>query len=186
MSQRILLGSKSPRRRELLSAVGIQYEIADIDCDEDFPADMAHELVAAFLAEKKSIAFTGNLENSILITADTIVSIGNEILNKPENLEEAKLMLGKLSGHKHIVYTGVCIRNSVHKVVFTDATNVYFKPLAESDIEYYVNTFKPFDKAGSYGIQDWMGYTNISGIEGDYYNVMGLPINKVYEALQQF
>lgn len=182
----ILLGSKSPRRKELLKGAGIQFTLVNIDSDEDFPEEMAGEKVSEFLAIKKAEAYTGNLENKILLTADTTVYLEGEIINKPLNEADAIAMLTKLSGKMHSVFTGVCLRSKSKEISFTDKTNVYFKVLTKDEIEYYVKKFKPSDKAGAYGIQDWIGYIGVTKIEGDFFNVMGLPVNRVYDELKKF
>lgn len=182
----ILLGSKSPRRKELLKGAGIQFTLVNIDSDEDFPEEMAGEKVSEFLATKKAEAYTGNLENKILLTADTTVYLEGEIINKPLNEADAIAMLTKLSGKIHSVFTGVCLRSKSKEISFTDKTNVYFKVMTKDEIEYYVKKFKPSDKAGAYGIQDWIGYIGVTKIEGDFFNVMGLPVNRVYDELKKF
>lgn len=182
----LLLGSKSPRRQELLKGAGIEYTLVNIDSDEDFPDDMDKEKVAEYLAIKKAQAFKGNLEKKILLTADTTVYLEGEIINKPVDEADAIEMLTKLSGKMHTVFTGVCLRSKTHEIAFTDKTNVYFKVLTQEQIVYYVQNFKPLDKAGAYGIQDWIGYIGVTKIEGDFFNVMGLPVNRVYDELQKF
>jgi len=181
----ILLGSKSPRRQALLKDVGILFTSVNIDSDEDFHESMNPELVAEYLAIKKSNAYVEKLENQVLITADTVVFLDQQIINKPQNKAHAINMLQKLSGKKHTVYTGVCLRTESQIFSFTDKTNVYFKVIAQEEIEYYVSHFNPFDKAGAYGIQDWIGYIGIAKIDGDFFNVMGLPINRVYDQLKK-
>ena len=182
----LLLGSKSPRRQELLKGAGIEYTLVNIDSDEDFPDDMDKEKVAEYLAIKKAQAFKENLEKKILLTADTTVYLEGEIINKPVDEADAIEMLTKLSGKMHTVFTGVCLRSKTHEIAFTDKTNVYFKVLTQEQIVYYVQNFKPLDKAGAYGIQDWIGYIGVTKIEGDFFNVMGLPVNRVYDELQKF
>jgi len=181
---KILLGSKSPRRQELLKNAGIQFTLVEIDCEENFPESMPLEDIAEYLAIKKSNAYANNLTGSVLITSDTTVIVDNKILNKPENEDQAIQMLMLLSGRMHRVLTGVCLRTDSQQMAFTDTTNVYFKDISQSEIEYYVSNYKPLDKAGAYGIQDWIGYIGISRVEGDFFNVMGLPINRVYEMLK--
>ena len=181
----ILLGSKSPRRQELLKGAGIAYTLVNIDCEENFPDSLPLDKVAEYLAIKKSMAYCEELEDNILLTSDTTVLLDNLILNKPQNEEHAKQMLRLISGKMHKVYTGVCLRSKYRKIAFTDITNVYFKEIDESDIAFYVSNYNPLDKAGAYGIQDWIGYVGISRIEGDFFNVMGLPVNRVYESLKQ-
>jgi len=180
----IILASQSPRRKHILKEAGIDFESRVKDTPEDFPLDMPSREVPVYLAKKKAEAFRSELKpNELLITADTVVILGREVLNKPSDKEEAVKMLQKLSGKKHEVVTGVCMTTSTKQVYFSDLTNVYFSNLLESDIEHYVNTCKPFDKAGGYGIQEYIGYIGIEKIEGSYFNVMGLPVKELYEEL---
>ncbi len=183
----IILASKSPRRRELLARAGIPFRILSKDTPEHFPAGMDPIEVVLMLCTKKATAFEHELENkkAIVITADTIVVCEDEIINKPEGEEGAVTMLSRLSGKSHIVHTGVCIRHHHHNITFYDTTKVVFRALTESEIRYYVKHYKPYDKAGAYGIQEWIGYVGITGIEGSYPNVMGLPIHRVYEELSK-
>jgi len=185
---KIILASKSPRRQFLLKELGIDFKI-DISqsIDEDFPHNLKAEEIALFLAEEKAKAFEGKLaDNEVVITADTIVWINNHVLNKPQSHNEAISMLKKLSGNMHQVLTGVCLFSNFKKKTFFANTNVFFKVLTDSEIEFYLQNFKPFDKAGSYGIQEWIGYIGIERIEGSYFNVMGLPVQKLYAELNQF
>jgi MAF protein len=181
----IILASGSPRRQQLLRETGLDFMIRTKDTPEDFPMDMRPEKVAAFLAEKKALAFQEDLNDEIVITADTVVIVDGQILGKPVDAQEAEKMLQMLSGRKHEVITGVCILSKEKKIVFDDTTKVHFKKLKEQDILYYINTYHPFDKAGAYGIQEWIGLTGIEKIEGSYFTVMGLPVHKVYEHLQE-
>lgn len=183
----IILGSKSPRRKELLEGLAIPFETRTKEVDESFPNDIEQNKVAKFLAEKKCSAFVNELkENDIIITSDTIVLCDGEILGKPKDEQNAFEMLTKLSGTSHQVITGVCIKSAKKTVLFSDTTKVWFKPLTPEEIKYYIKYHKPFDKAGSYGIQEWIGYIGIEKIEGTYFNVMGLPVNLLYEKLQDF
>ncbi|MCO4820004.1 MAG: septum formation protein Maf [Bacteroidetes bacterium] len=182
----LILGSKSPRRKALLAQMDVEFETFTIDADESFGSDIPVSEVAVFLANKKSSAFSGRLHKKLLITSDTTVLCGNEILNKPADAKEAQVMLSKLSGNSHIVNTGVCLRTEEKSASFYVETEVTFKPLTDEEIEYYINTYKPFDKAGGYGIQEWIGMIGISSINGCYYNVMGLPIHKLYTELCTF
>lgn len=184
----IILASKSPRRQFLLKELGIEFKIdTSNSIDEDFPQNLRAEEIALFLADEKAKAFKGKLaDNEIVITADTIVWIDNQVLNKPENHNDAVSMLKMLSGKMHQVLTGVCLYSNFNKTTFFANTNVFFKVLTDSEIEFYLQNFKPFDKAGSYGIQEWIGYIGIERIEGSYFNVMGLPVQKLYEELTQF
>ncbi|NUM32471.1 MAG: septum formation protein Maf [Bacteroidetes bacterium] len=182
---KILLGSKSPRRKFLLKSTELKFKTVNIDSDEDFPANLKYQKVAEYLAIKKSKSFNGNLKGKILLTADTIVWLEGKIINKPLDYNNAVKMLSELSGKKHYVFTGVCLRSEKNQISFTEKSIVYFKNLNEKQINHYIKKYKPFDKAGAYGIQDWIGLTGISKIEGDYFNIMGLPINRVYEYLTE-
>jgi len=184
----LLLGSKSPRRRELLKALGLHYSLVEIDVEERYPSHLQGADIARYLCELKADAFdTAHLPaDSILVTADTIVWLDGKYIGKPADKEEAVEMLKQLSGKQHSVFSGICLRSSTRKVVFHAHTLVNFRELKTEEIEYYVAHHKPFDKAGSYGIQDWIGYIGITGIEGCYYNVMGFPVQMFYEELEKF
>jgi septum formation protein len=181
----IILASQSPRRQALLKAMNVDFQVMVKPVDESFPPHVPIEKMAEYLAEKKAEAFNfAELpKDATLITCDTTVIVDNEILGKAETSEEAKAMLNKLSGRKHLVMTGVCIKTATQKTLFSETTTVYFKPLTAEQIDYYVQTCNPFDKAGAYGIQDWIGIIGIERIEGCYYNVMGLPAARLYDAL---
>lgn len=185
INKNIILASKSPRRQELLKGLGLSFEIKTKEIDEDFPNTIDASNVAAFLAQKKAEAFELSIDE-ILITSDTTVLLTDRILNKPQNIEEAIEMLQSLSGKTHEVCTGVCIKSTDKEVTFSDFTSVTFKQLSLDEIEYYIKHFQPFDKAGSYGIQEWIGFVGIEKIEGCYYNVMGLPLSKLYQELLEF
>ncbi|MGZ3863046.1 MAG: Maf family nucleotide pyrophosphatase [Bacteroidia bacterium] len=181
---KIILGSSSPRRQQLLKDAGFDISIRPINADESFPGNLKAEQIALYLCEKKASAFPDKLNNGeVLITADTIVWIDDIVLNKPGSEFEAKQMLQLLSGKMHRVYTGVCLTTNNNKISFTDETKVFFRNLTEAEILFYIENYKPFDKAGSYGAQDWLGLVGVDKIEGSYFNVMGLPVHKVYEAL---
>lgn len=183
----IILGSASPRRKELLAGLDLDFRIVKINADESFDKEMELHRVPVFLAEKKSLEYDGELkEKEILITADTVVIIQDEILNKPSNKLESFEMLKKLSGNRHEVVTGVCIRSKNKTKSFSDLTAVHFNELSDEEIEYYIKKYQPFDKAGSYGIQEWIGYVAIYGMEGCFYNVMGLPLPRLYHELKLF
>lgn len=184
LSRPILLASNSPRRKELLSGLGLQFEVRVKDVHEDFPANLLREQVAEFLASHKADAYVDELQNEILITADTIVCLGERILNKPADASEAFAMLRALSGTHHEVITGVCILTKNSKTIFHDVTKVYFKKLSDEEINYYIEHYQPFDKAGAYGIQEWIGKIGIEKIEGSYFNVVGLPVQKLYTYLK--
>ena len=185
---RIILASNSPRRRELLSGIDVKYEVRTLpDIDESFPASLPHEEVAEFLACKKAEAYLPALkEDELLITADTIVVLDGMILGKPHNKHEAVDMLRNLAGKRHRVITGVCLTTSHRQQRFSDVAYVTFSTLSNEEISYYVSRYDPMDKAGAYGVQEWIGYVAVEKIEGSYFNVMGLPIQKVYQALKQF
>jgi len=187
-NKKILLASKSPRRQELLKGLDIDFDIADIiDINEDFPTNLKAEKIASYLSELKAQAYLKNIkENEILITADTIVWHSNKVLNKPKNRTEAYKMIKALSGDNHMVFTGLSISSKEKQKTFVSCTKVYFKQLTDNEIYYYIDTYKPFDKAGAYGIQEWIGYIGIEKIEGSYFNVMGLPVQKLYDELLIF
>ncbi|MEZ4936480.1 MAG: Maf family nucleotide pyrophosphatase [Crocinitomicaceae bacterium] len=181
-----ILGSKSPRRKELLEKLGLKFRLEAKEVEEIYPEDLDSQRVPLFLAELKSKAFESLRENELVITSDTVVIFQNEILGKPSNKREAQETLSKLSNQWHEVVTGVCLRTTDKKVSFTDTTRVKFKALREEEINFYIDNFHPFDKAGSYGIQDWFGVTCVDRIEGCYFNVMGLPVRLIYKELEQF
>jgi septum formation protein len=184
----LILASGSPRRQYLLKELGLDFDILLPDVEEHYPEGLTPVEIAVYLAELKSGSFDASCFSgeTILITADTIVSIGDEILGKPGNYQEAVCMLQKLSGRKHDVITAVCLRSAGRRKTFHVLSSVYFKELSMKEIEYYIENFHPFDKAGSYGAQEWMGYIGISKIEGSYFNVMGLPLKELYEELLLF
>lgn len=183
----ILLASKSPRRRELLAQLGIPFSFVDIDIDEHIATPLPASQVAESLALLKAGAFSAPIaEDQVLLTADTVVVHREQVLGKPHSRQEAVTMLQSLSGCAHQVYTGVCLRNARRTVSFTECTQVHFRPLAMNEINYYVDKYQPFDKAGSYGIQEWVGMVGIERIEGCFYNVMGLPVSRLYTELQRF
>lgn len=183
----LLLASKSPRRRELLSHIGWPIKFVDIDVDETLDTPVAAPCVAETLARRKAEGYTSILaSNQVLVTADTVVVHNEMVLGKPHNHEEALFMLQNLSGATHQVYTGVCLKSNSQQIGFTECTNVVFKQLSLSEINYYIDNYKPYDKAGAYGIQEWIGMIGIERIEGCYYNVMGLPVARLYKELQRF
>lgn len=184
---KLILGSKSPRRKELLSLLGFSFEVRTKETDESFPETLNCSEVALYVAEKKVTALFSDLtEDEVLICSDTIVVIDNQILGKPIDQADAIKMLEKLSGREHSVITGVVISSLEKRVSFSVTTKVFFNTLSREEILYYIDNFKPFDKAGSYGIQEWIGYAAIQSIEGSYNNVVGLPTHEVYQALKQF
>jgi len=185
--KKIILGSASPRRQELLRSIINDFEIKISDLKEKYPKNLKGKEISEFLAIQKSDVFSIKIKtNEILITADTIVIKGERILNKPENKTEAKEMLAFLSDSEHKVITSVCLQDQQKKLVFSSITKVFFKPLSDVEINYYVEKYKPLDKAGGYGIQEWIGLIGITKIEGSYFNVVGLPIEKLYQKLIQF
>ena len=182
----LLLASKSPRRRQLLTDSGFSVDFVDIDVEEDFDVNLKAQAIPEYLAQKKSRAFTQQLQaNEILVTADTIVWINDHVLNKPNTIEEAKTMLMELSGNKHTVYTSVCLKTHTNEHVFSEASEVYFNDLTEEMIDYYLSVYSPLDKAGAYGIQEFIGYIGIQKIVGCYYNVMGFPVSRLISELNQ-
>ncbi|MDO9511180.1 MAG: Maf family nucleotide pyrophosphatase [Bacteroidales bacterium] len=184
----IILASQSPRRQMLLAGLDIPFTILVKNTNEEFSNELNAESAALHLAERKSMAFIASElpHNYLLITADTVVSLRGTILNKPQDKDEARKMLQDLSGNHHTVFTGVCIRTSDRMESFCEASEVHFRQLTDAEIDYYIDTYKPYDKAGSYGVQEWIGYTSISRIQGSYFNVMGLPTQKLYEVLKHF
>jgi len=178
----IILASQSPRRQDLLSDLGITFEVITKPTKEVFPTKMNPHLIPEFLANKKSSAFHPKGEE-VIITADTVVIHNNNVMNKPKNKEKAKEMLSNLSSSRHEVVTGVCIHQENKQFSFSELTKVQFKALSKSEIDYYVNNYNTSDKAGAYGIQDWIGKIGIKSIDGCYYNVMGLPLQTLYNYL---
>lgn len=192
-TKRIILGSNSPRRRELMTGIGIPFTVDTGNTfEEKFSPETPHSLIPTLMSEGKSQGFHRPLEDDeVLITADTMVLLHDRgdkspILGKPHSRNEAVAMLLELSGRTHEVITAVTIRSNGRKDTFSDSTMVTFKPLTDEEINYYIDNYRPFDKAGSYGVQEWIGYVGISGIQGSFYNVMGFPTHKVYEHLQAF
>ncbi len=182
---KIILASKSPRRQMLLTEAGIDFTVKPVDIIEDVQINLSVDEIAQHIAEQKAKQFPYLKENEIVITADTTVIINDTILGKPIDEEQAKQMLSSLSGKSHHVTTGVCIKDRHQMVSFSDTTFVQFKTLTDREIDFYIKNYEPYDKAGSYGIQEWIGMIGITRIEGSYFTVMGLPIHKVYEALQK-
>lgn len=180
----IILASKSPRRQELLTLMGLNFKVELKEVDESYPEDLEPAEIAVYIAEQKAKAFVA--EEAIVITADTIVAINGEILGKPKDVAQAREMLRKLSGQKHEVFTGVTIAKNNKIESFFDQTTVYCRVVTDEEIDFYIQNYQPFDKAGSYGVQDWWGNTVVQRIEGSYTNVMGLPTEKLYQALLRF
>ncbi len=182
-----ILASKSPRRQALLKSLGMKFEVVSIEVDEKYPGNLEKEEIPVFLAGLKSKPYLKCLkEKDLLITADTIVWLDGEVLGKPRSIREAVETLQKLSGREHQVISGVCLTSLNKQVSFYATSNVRFKRLSLSEIEYYVSEYKPFDKAGAYGIQEWIGYIGITHIDGSFYNIMGLPVQQLYSQIQDF
>lgn len=182
---KIILASQSPRRKELLSSLELIFESFTKSIDESYPQKMEPTSVAKFLSEKKSNEYTIK-DNEIIITADTIVIHKNNILNKPKDKMQAARMLRLISGSSNNVMTGVCVRSNNKQISFAESTQVTFDALEESEIQFYIEKYNPLDKAGAYGIQDWIGKIGVKNINGCYYNVMGLPIHRLYQELKRF
>lgn len=183
----IILASKSPRRQQLLSDLGLRFTVQSMDVPEEFPEGLGMTEIPVYLAELKANAFRPQLQqNQLVITADTIVWLNGEVLGKPADYEDGFRMLKGLSGKKHEVITGVCLLSAEKKVSFYALTDVWFKSLTDEEIHYYLENYRPYDKAGAYGIQEWIGYVGINHIEGSFFNVMGLPVQSLYEHLKNF
>ena len=185
---RIILASNSPRRRELLAGLGLEFEVRVLQgIDESYPATMPALETAEYIAAKKAAAYQSQMaDDELIITADTVVIVGDEVLGKPADADEAHAMLLKLSGRTHQVVTGVCLTTRQQSSHFSVRTDVTFKSLTDDEITYYIEKYKPYDKAGAYGIQEWIGYIGCTGLHGSYYNVMGLPVQRIYTDLQSF
>ena len=184
----LILGSQSPRRRELMAGLDIPFSCVTIDADESYPADLKAGDIPMYISRAKARAYVGELQdNDLLITSDTIVWLNGEMLGKPQDEAEAKAMLACLSGQTHEVYTAVCFADKNGELeTWVDCTRVTFNTLSEEDIDYYVTKYHPLDKAGAYGVQEWIGYVGVTRMEGSYFNVMGFPICHVYERLKKY
>lgn len=183
----LILASQSPRRQELLRGLELPFTVRSLNTDESFPENLKHAEIAEYLARIKGLAFGNSLSaNEIVITADTIVWIDGKVLNKPNDEVEAIEMIQQLNGKQHDVITGVSLRSSAKQVVFHDVAQVYFAQMPPETIQHYVHKYKPYDKAGAYGIQEWIGYVGIERLEGSFYTVMGFPTHKFYLELQKF
>ncbi len=184
----IVLASGSPRRRELLGGLGINFRVACLsNIDETYPSDLPTNMVAEYLSKKKAEAYRKSLtDKQLIITADTVVITDRKILGKPTDAADASRMLKALSGAVHQVVTGVTVMSAAKTVSFSATTNVRFATLSDEEIDYYISHYRPFDKAGAYGIQEWIGYIAVEGIDGSYFNVMGLPIQKLYTVLKSW
>ena len=186
-NHKIVLASKSPRRQELMKGLDISFEVRTMEVDESFPPALQREEIPLFLSKLKAQAFLPEMKaNEVVITADTVVWVNDHVLNKPEDRDEAIAMVNELSGNQHVVYTGVTITAKDRALSFYDETKVYFEALTQEDIEYYIDKYQPYDKAGSYGVQEFIGYMGINKLEGSYFNVMGLPVHQVYKKLMEF
>lgn len=185
---KVILASNSPRRKELLGSLGIDFEVRTLQgIDESYPSTLRGEDIPMHISTKKAEAYRATMaDNEMIITADTIVYDNEKVLGKPRDREDAVRMLRQLSGHAHEVITGVSILTKNHTVQFASTSKVYFVALTDEEINYYVDTYKPFDKAGAYGIQEWIGFVGVTRIEGSYFNVMGLPIQRLYTELKNF
>ncbi len=182
---KLVLGSKSPRRQALIKELGFPVEIRTKEVEEIYPEDLPASDVPEFLAKLKASPLVESLkDDEILVTSDTIVVLNGEVIGKPADAEAAKHMISQLSGNAHTVITGVCLTSKGKRHTFSSKTNVFFSELSTEEIDHYVDTFKPMDKAGSYGIQEWIGYIGVSRIEGCYYNVMGLPLHDLYRNIK--
>jgi len=185
-NKEIILASKSPRRQTLFKELGLDFKVEVREVEEVYPPELAGREVPVFLAALKSEAFGELADNQLLVTSDTVVVLDGKVIEKPKDAKDAKRMLKQLSGKTHKVFTGVCLRDGQKRSSFSSKTEVEFKELSNKEIQYYVEQFQPFDKAGSYGIQEWLGYIGIKGINGCYYNVMGLPLSKLYKELMEW
>lgn len=184
---RIILASRSPRRQQLLSELGLKFDVVIKDFEETYPENLDGSQIASYIAREKARLFVDEIAgNEIVITADTIVWCNDMILGKPVDNDDAFRMLKAISGNTHKVITGVCILSSHHEKVFSVSTKVFFNAISDEAINYYIENFKPFDKAGAYGIQEWIGLTACSRIEGSYFNVVGLPVQRLFQELQSF
>tara|TARA_B110000037_G_scaffold142260_1_gene160952 strand:- start:18788 stop:19366 length:579 start_codon:yes stop_codon:yes gene_type:complete len=182
----IILASGSPRRQQLLKDLNLDFSIQLKEIEENFPSNLKGSEITDYLAKLKSTPFQKLKKNDILITSDTIVWLHNKAIGKPKSKIEAIEIFNKLSGNMHQVITSVCIKTTQNIKIFNDTTNVFFKTLTDEEINYYIDNFSPYDKAGGYGVQDWIGYIGVEKIEGSFYNVMGFPIHKFYQEMLKF
>jgi septum formation protein len=184
----IILASNSPRRRELLAGLGIDFEVKVLpDINESYPHSLPVVDIAQYIAREKAAAYRPLMRaNDLIVTADTVVIAGDEVMGKPADAADARRMLRKLSGKVHQVTTGVCLTTLTKQRDFSVTTHVSFKMLTDEEIDFYINRYKPFDKAGAYGIQEWIGYIGVTGLQGSYFNVMGLPVQRIYTELAAF
>lgn len=185
---RVILASNSPRRKELLGGLGIPFEVRTLQgIDESYPDGLGGEEIPVYISNKKAEAYKAAMaDDELIITADTIVYNNGKVMGKPKDLEEAKVMLRDLSGHEHYVITGVSVVTKDKTENFSSISEVHFAQLSDEEIDYYVENYHPLDKAGAYGIQEWIGFVGVSRLEGSYFNVMGLPVHKLYNVLKNF
>ena len=185
---KIILASNSPRRKQLLAGLDIPFEVRVLqNIDESYPHNLPVSEIAEFISRKKASAYLQTMSSDeLVITADTVVILGQQVMGKPHDETEAKHMLSALSGHTHQVTTGVTLSTHNRQLCFSVTTDVTFKKLSSDEIDYYVSTYRPTDKAGAYGIQEWIGYIGVTALQGSYFNVMGLPVQRIYEALRTF
>lgn len=185
VTMKLILSSNSPRRKELLAGLDIPFEVRVVKgIDESFPNDLPTDEIAEFVSKKKAAAYAV-AEDEIVITADTIVVLDGEVLGKPRDLDDAAAMLRRLSGRTHRVITGVTLKNQVKQTSFSVVSEVTFKSLSDDEISYYVHRYQPLDKAGAYGIQEWIGYVGVTSLSGSYFNVVGFPVQRIYEVLRK-
>ncbi len=184
----IILASNSPRRKELLSGLGLPFDVSVLPgIDESYPPTLPALDIAEYIAVKKAEAYRTSMSaNDLIITADTVVIVGDKVLGKPHDAAEARSMLKCISGRTHQVATGVCLTTKERQKAFSVVTDVTFKPLCDDEIDYYISKYRPFDKAGAYGIQEWIGYIGVTSLNGSYFNVMGLPVQRIYTELSAF
>jgi septum formation protein len=184
---KIILASRSPRRQQLLRELGLRFDVVVQEYDESYPEGLTGEEIARYVSYEKAAFFRNKLsDNEIVIAADTIVWCNNKVLGKPADREDATAILKEISGNTHEVITGVSIRSGSKEVTFSESTRVTFEPFSEEEISYYIENYKPYDKAGAYGIQEWIGIIACSHIDGSYFNVVGLPVQRLYKELQKF
>lgn len=185
LKMKLLLASQSPRRKELLAGLGFEFEVVKIDCEEIVPEHIGVGEAASYLSELKASAFRDLGKGEVLLTADTVVAVDNQFLGKPKDAEEAEKMLKKLSGRSHQVYTGITVKTSEKTITETDVAEVEFDAITDDEVQFYIRHYRPFDKAGSYGIQEWLGMAKIKRMNGSFYTIMGLPTHLVYKILKE-
>ena len=186
--KKIVLASNSPRRKELLAGLDVDFSVRVLDgIDESYPAELPTRQIAEYISQKKAAAYRNAMaDDELVITADTVVILGDEVMGKPHDAADAHRMLRALSGQTHQVITGVTLTTKERQESFSVETDVTFRELTDEEIDYYIDHYRPFDKAGAYGVQEWIGYVGVTALRGSYFNVMGLPVQRIYEALQRF